>query len=74
MKKTILGSAMMISGMVSTALLMAGSMNLDWTSDGKLSFMRNLSRYGLIFPLIIFILISIIGLIIAVQETNNQKK
>lgn len=68
MKKTIFGSAMMLGGIVSTALLMAGSMSLNFSSDGNYSFIRNLVEYDLIIPLFIFIVIAVIGVIIVFRE------
>ena len=47
MKKVILGSMMMVAGLISAAVLLAGSMANDWTINGEFSSFWNLSQYGL---------------------------
>ena len=66
MKKVILGAMMMFSGMVSSAILMAGSMAQDWTLDGVHSFSWNLTSYGLMPILKVFVVIAVIGLVISI--------
>ncbi len=66
MKKVILGSAMFLAGLLSTALLLAGSMANEWTINGEFSSFWNLSQYGLFLFLCIFILVAIVGLVVAI--------
>lgn len=65
-KKVILGSAMILAGSISSAMLLSGTMSNDWTVNGQLSALWNMSRYGLMPALYIFILIAVIGMIIAI--------
>jgi len=39
MKKVILGSIMMLSGLLSVAIILAGSMANEWTVNGQYSAM-----------------------------------
>ncbi len=74
MKKVILGSFMFLAGVLSIALLLAGSMSNEWTINGHFSSFWNLSQYGLILALYIFIGIAIIGLVIAVIGVFEKKE
>lgn len=73
MKKLILGSAMFISGVISAALLLAGSMANDWTINGMLSGIWNISQYGLLPAFYVFILIASVGLMLAVWGLFDKK-
>ena len=64
MKKVALGSAMMLAGVLGVAILLAGTMANNMTINGRLSFSWNLSAYGLMPVLYIFIVLAVIGLII----------
>lgn len=66
MKKLILGAMMFLAGLLSSAVLLAGSMANTWTIDGKRSSIWNISEYGLMPALYCFVIVAIIGLIIAV--------
>jgi hypothetical protein len=66
MKKVVLGSAMLLAGLLSAAILLGGTMANDWTNNGMRSSLWNLSQYGLMPALCIFIGIAILGLVIAV--------
>jgi len=74
MKKTILGSLMALAGIVSMALLMAGSMSQDWMIDGQHSFWWNLSQYGLTSAFFVFAAIATGGLVIAVIGLIEKKQ
>lgn len=74
MKKTILGSFMVLAGVISTALLMAGSMSQDWMIDGRYSFWWNLSQYGLTSAFYVFAAIAVVGLAIAVIGLIEKKQ
>jgi len=67
MKKVILGSFLFLTGFLSIAVLLAGSMSNDWTIDGQHSTLWNLAQYGLTPALFMFAIIAIIGLIIALN-------
>ncbi len=76
MKKTILGSVLLLAGTVSSALLLAGSMSNNWTVNGQLSFWWNLSQYGLVPAFIVFIAAAVIGLVIAIWglfDKNSER-
>ena len=47
MKKVILGSMMFLAGLLSAAVLLAGTMANDWSVNGELSSFRNMVQYGL---------------------------
>lgn len=66
MKKVVLGSAMLLAGLLSAAILLGGTMANDWTNNGMRSSLWNLSQYDLMPALCIFIGIAILGLVIAV--------
>jgi len=76
MKKVILGANMMFAGMVSSAILMAGSITLDWRggesvyslswSEAVFSFTNVLAYYGLMPALIVFIAVAFVGFMISV--------
>ena len=54
MKKVIFGSALFLAGLLSMAILLAGSMANDWTVNGRFSSFWNLSQYGLMPAFSIF--------------------
>ena len=64
MKKVILGGLMMLSGILATAILIAAAMSQDWIINGERSLTWNLSQYGLMPVLYIFIVLGIVGLLI----------
>ena len=66
MKKVILGSIMFLSGTISTALILAGSMANEWTTNGYFSSAWNISQYGLMPVVYIFVSIAVIGLALAI--------
>ena len=68
MKKIVFGSIMILAGVLASALLMAGSMSLDWGDGNGLKFLRVLSAYGLVNVFYIFVVMAIIGLLIAISE------
>ncbi len=61
MKKVIFGSALFLAGLLSMAILLAGSMANDWTVNGRFSSFWNLSQYGLMPAFSIFAGISALG-------------
>ena len=67
MKKVILGSLLCMSGAISSALLIASAMTHDWINDGQYSYIWNLSRYGAMPVLLLFIIVAIVGLLVAIK-------
>ena len=66
MKKVVLGSAMFLAGVVSVALLLAGSMANEWTINGQFSSLWNISQYGLMPAFCIFVAVAVVGIVLAV--------
>ena len=65
MKKVLLGSLMFLAGLLSSAILIAGSIaHNDWI-NAELSVMDEISLYGLMPVLYTFIIITVIGIVIA---------
>lgn len=73
MKKIILGSAMILAGIISIALILAGSMANEWTVNGEFSSLWNISQYGLMPAVYIFTGIAIIGFVLAVWGLIDKK-
>lgn len=73
MKKVILGSAMVLAGLLSAAVLLAGTMANDLTINGQFSSFWNMSKYGLIPVFYTFIGIAIIGFAIAIWGIFEKK-
>lgn len=73
MKKVILGSTLLLAGLLSDATLLAGTMANDWTIDGQLSSFWNMSQYGLMPAFYVFTGIAIIGLAIAIWGIFEKK-
>lgn len=73
MKKVILGSVMFMTGIISVALILAGSMSNEWTVNGNFSSLWNISQYGLMPAFYAFIGIAIIGLALAVWGAIDKK-
>ena len=74
MKKVVLGSMMFFAGLLSCAILIAGSALKDITINGKYSFLWNLSSLGLVPVTVLFCAIALTGLLIAlwgVFDKNN---
>lgn len=73
MKKVVLGSIMFLAGVISIALVLAGSMANEWTINGEYSSFWNISQYGLMSAIYIFIGIAIIGLVLATWGLFDKK-
>jgi len=73
MKKVILGSFMMLSGLLGTAILLASTMANTYSSNGKVSFLWTLSFYGLIPALVIFTVIGIVGFLLGIWGMSDKK-
>lgn len=74
MKKVILGSTMFLAGLLSDAVLLAGTMFNDWNVNGQLSSFRNMSQYGLMPAFYIFSGIAVFGIGIAVWGVFEKKE
>lgn len=73
MKKVILGSVMFSAGLLSAAVLLAGTMSNDWTIDGSLSSFWNLTQYGLMPAFYAFIGIAATGIAVAIWGIFEKK-
>lgn len=73
MKKVILGSMMFLAGVLSLAIILGGSMALEWTVNDQFSSFWNISRYGLMPAVYCFIVIAVIGLVIAIWGVFDKK-
>jgi len=65
MKKVVLGSMMLLAGLLSCAILIAGSTLKDITINGRYSFLWNLSSLGLVPVTVLFSAIALTGLLTA---------
>lgn len=74
MKKVIFGSAMLLAGLVSAALLLAGALTLEWNNNGVFSALWNISQYGLTPALCVFIAVAAVGIITALWGVFEKKK
>ena len=73
MKKVVLGCTLLLAGILSDAMLFAGSMANDWTINGQHSAIWVLSRYGLL-PLVLFFgLIALLGIAITLWGILAEK-
>ncbi len=73
MKKVILGSSMFLAGVISTAVVLAGSMANEGTVNGEFSSFWNISQYGLMPAVYIFVGIAVIGLVLAGWGVFDKK-
>lgn len=64
---------MFLAGVISIALVLAGSMANEWTVNGKFSSFWNISQYGLMPVVYIFAGIAMIGLVLAVLGLFDKK-
>ena len=72
-KKVILGSIMFLSGAISVALVLAGSMANEWAVNGRFSSWWNIQQYGLMPIIYIFCGLAVIGLAIAIWGVLDKK-
>lgn len=73
MKKTILGSNMLLGGLIGIALIFAGAMTINITVNEVHSAFKNISLYGLMPVMYIFIGVGFIGLILALWGLFDKK-
>ncbi|WP_277407820.1 hypothetical protein [Lacrimispora xylanisolvens] len=74
MKKVVLGSMMFLAGLLSCAILIAGSALKDITINGGYSFLWNLSSLGLVPVTVLFSAIALTGLLIALWGVFEKNK
>ena len=74
MKKVILGSMMFLAGLLSAAVLLAGTMANDWSVNGELSSFRNMVQYGLMPVFYIFIGVSVLWIGVAIWGMFEKKE
>ncbi|RKI37617.1 hypothetical protein D7V86_22060 [bacterium D16-51] len=74
MKKVILGSIMFLAGLLSVAVLLAGTMANEWNVNGQLSSFWNISQYGLAPAFYIFVGIAILGISVAIWGVFEKEK
>ncbi|WP_050696931.1 hypothetical protein [Anaeromassilibacillus senegalensis] len=73
MKKVILGSIIFLAGVISVAMVLAGSMANEWTVNGRFSALWNIQQYGLMPVVYIFGGIAVIGLVLAIWGLLDKK-
>ena len=73
MKKIILGSFMMLSGVLGIAILLAGTMADDNMINGGWSSFWVLSKYGIMPAFYILIIIGIAGLLLGIWGILDKK-
>ncbi|MDO4572815.1 MAG: hypothetical protein Q4C13_05560 [Clostridia bacterium] len=73
MKKVLLGSMMLLAGVLSIALVLAGSMANEWTVNGQFSALWNIRQYGLMPAVYMFSGMAVIGLVIALWGLLDRK-
>lgn len=67
MKKVFLGASMFLAGLVSCAILLAGTVGTQWTHNGDFaSAWWLLSKYGIMPVFWLCAIITVIGLVVAV--------
>ncbi len=74
MKKFILGLVMFASGLLSSAVLLSGTMSFNMQFDGGFSAFRALTAYQLMPVFLLFAAIAIIGFVLAVLGLRDQRK
>ncbi len=73
MKKVILGSTMVLAGIISMAVIFAGSMAQAWDINGQFSAIWNIQQFGLMPLVYMFAGVSIIGLVLAIWGLIEKK-
>lgn len=77
MKKLILGAVLFMTGMLSGAILLAGSMAqyFTTTTDGQTyvySALRILNDYGLLRVMVVLLIVALVGLAMAVLGLKDK--
>ena len=77
MKKIVFGGIMMLGGIISTALLLSGTMatgmQIAMYHNGQYSFIWSLHQYQLIVPLIVFVIIAVVGFALSIWGLFDKK-
>jgi TRAP-type C4-dicarboxylate transport system permease small subunit len=67
MKKVVLGSVMVLAGVISTAIILYGTMIATrFINNGVYTISWQLSQYQLTAPLVIFVVIAVIGIALSI--------
>lgn len=66
MKKIIFGGLLLLSGIVGSAILLAGTFLTNVTLNGQRSLIWSLQLYELMLPLTTFVIVAIAGLALGV--------
>ena len=74
MKKILLGGIMILAGIISSAILLSGTMATGFTHNGEHSFVWSLSQYKLTTPLVIFIIITVVGFALSIWGLIEKEK
>ncbi len=73
MKRVVLGSMMFLAGLLSAAVLLAGTMANDWNVNSELSSFWNVAKYGLISVFYIFAALLFWELVLQSGECLKRK-
>lgn len=73
MRKVVLGAALVLAGSLSDAILLAGAMGNEWTVNGEVSAVWNLSQYGLLPAVYGFAALAVLGLGLAIWGLAERK-
>ena len=74
MKKFLLGISMFVSGLLSIAIILAGTLASSYTVNGKSSFWLILKLYDLTPILFLLFFITVLGLILAIVGVFGHRK
>lgn len=64
---------MFLAGVISVAVILAGSMANEWTVNGSFSAFWNISQYGLMPAVYLFIAIAVVGIALAIWGIFEKK-
>ena len=73
MKKVVLGALIMSAGIMSIAILLAGTMATGFVHDGEYSFIWSLTQYKLATPCIVFGIIAVAGFLLSLWGLIEKK-
>ena len=74
MKKIVFGGIMFLAGIISSAILLSGTMVTGFIHNGEYSFAWSLSQYKLTIPLNIFIVIAVVGFALCIWGLIEKEK
>lgn len=65
---------MMLSGLLSIAVILAGSMANDWTVNGQFSAVWNITQYGLMPAIVLFSIVAVVGFLLAIWGLFEKER